>query len=231
MSYQIGQFRGHVSGNADLQNYFNEDILNRNKKITEYQQTSSDVNDISFQDCYFEPKSSNFVGLNNQNCYYLKFAVKQISNSDQAFSLKLENNLTEQLIEEFSIKKGSGTKYFETIIAPNSNYEKIVWELKRTREDYSGTSSRKMTVTVQTYGILTNIISSINYSGLKSLKKVGIQGPPSMLMCINREPIRIGRSGIYEINKNNISINSISFMPKKNDYFIMDFEYQKKEDN
>ena len=54
-------------------------------------------------------------------------------------------------------------------------------------------------------------------------------------MCINREPIRIGRSGIYELN-NGIDITSISFVPKfvpKNnssgsnvlDYFIMDFEY------
>lgn len=228
MSYQIGQFRGHVNENADLQNYFNEDTSN---KIVKQHINSSDISGITFKDRYFSPQND-FV-LNNQNCYYLKFSVKPMNNSEQIFSLKLKNNLTEQLIEEFLVPKGSETetKYFETIIAPNSNYEKIVWELKRTREDYGSAGGREMTVTVQTYGILTNIISSINYSGLKSLKKVGIQGPPSMLMCINREPIRIGRSGIYEINKNNISINSISFMPKKNDYFIMDFEYQKKEDN
>jgi len=49
-------------------------------------------------------------------------------------------------------------------------------------------------------------------------------------MCINREQIRLGRTGIYEIN-NGIDITSISFVPKGSndqnnlDYFIMDFEY------
>lgn len=50
-------------------------------------------------------------------------------------------------------------------------------------------------------------------------------------MCINREQIRLGKRGIYEIN-NGINITSISFVPKVStlasgelDYFIMDFEY------
>ena len=46
-----------------------------------------------------------------------------------------------------------------------------------------------------------------------------------MLMCINREQIRIGKNGIYEIN-NGVEIKSIGFVPADNDYFIMDYEYK-----
>jgi hypothetical protein len=51
-------------------------------------------------------------------------------------------------------------------------------------------------------------------------------------MCINGEQIRIGKTGIYEINHDDIKITSISFVPKvinsttnELEYFIMDFEY------
>jgi len=50
-------------------------------------------------------------------------------------------------------------------------------------------------------------------------------------MCINGEQIRIGKSGIYELN-NGIAVSFIGFIPKESttssdglDYFIMDFEY------
>jgi hypothetical protein len=50
-------------------------------------------------------------------------------------------------------------------------------------------------------------------------------------MCINGEQIRIGRTGIYEIN-NGLTIQSIGFILKEStfysdglDYFIMDFQY------
>ena len=52
-------------------------------------------------------------------------------------------------------------------------------------------------------------------------------------MCINGEQIRIGKSGIYELN-NGIMISFIGFIPKQSesnklDYFIMDFEYIDKD--
>ena len=47
-----------------------------------------------------------------------------------------------------------------------------------------------------------------------------------MLMCINGEEIRIGRTGIYEINYG-ISINTIGFIVEPNDgkNFILDYQY------
>ena len=96
-----------------------------------------------------------------------------------------------------------------------------------------GTYGRVMNIVDYTYTRLIDVLTTLksSYTGMEYLTKIGIQGPPSLLMCINREQIRIGKTGIYEIN-NGINITSISFVPKTStlssdglDYFIMDFEY------
>jgi len=73
--------------------------------------------------------------------------------------------------------------------------------------DYSspnpdGTQGRVMTVIGDfTYTRLIDLLaSSIIITNNGYLTKIGVQGPPSLLMCINREQIRIGRTGIYELN-------------------------------
>ena len=81
------------------------------------------------------------------------------------------------------------------------------------------------------HNIIEDLSSNLNYSDLEELAKIGVQGPPGLIMCINREQIRIGRTGIYELN-NGMKIQSIGFVLKKSDfyldgtdYFIMDFQY------
>ena len=180
--------------------------------------------------------------MNSQNCYYLRFGVKQRSDSEQVFYLKIRNvsetEDNEQLIDEFKVACGTGTVYFEAILSPNATYNQILWELQRTAFDYrmlnaDGTYGRVMNVVDYTYTRLIDVLATLKstHAGMEYLTKIGIQGPPSLLMCINREQIRIGKTGIYEIN-NGINITSISFVPKTStlssdglDYFIMDFEY------
>lgn len=180
--------------------------------------------------------------MNSQNCYYLRFGVKQRSDSEQTFYLKIRNvsetEDNEQLIDEFKVAHGTGTVYFEVILSPNATYNQVLWELRRTALDYNmlnadGTYGRVMNVVDYTYTRLIDVLTTLKstYTGMEYLTKIGIQGPPSLLMCINREQIRIGKTGIYEIN-NGINITSISFVPKVStlssdglDYFIMDFEY------
>ncbi len=70
----------------------------------------------------------------------------------------------------------------------------------------------------------------------ETLTKIGIQGPPGLLMCINGEAIRIGPSGIYEIN-NGYKVTFLGFIVRESrqrkdrdgvpdyDYFIMDYQY------
>ena len=221
-NFKIGQFRRPQC---------NEYLKPFNNIKTSIQQVSS----LESSQIIFKNQCINLQeNINNQNCYYLHFGVEQ-QQLDQVFNLKLKNtneNDEEQLIEEFKVNKGTGMEYFEIIISPNNSYNQILWDLQRSQIDYT-TEGRIMKIEILEFSLLVDIISSILKPKfqLSSLKKIGIQGPPSLLMCINRQQIRIGRSGIYEIN-NGININSISFVPKNStlsfdglDYFIMDFEY------
>lgn len=80
---------------------------------------------------------------------------------------------------------------------------------------------------------LTNIASS-GVSGSNTLPwlKMGYQGRPGSLIVVNGEPIRIGSSGIYEVN-NGISINSIMIPTLRGvediDAFLLDFAYEKED--
>ena len=229
--YHIGQFR-----RPQLDSYSTPLSMELDRQQTE----GASSGDILFYNAYGNLSGDNV--MNSQNCYYLRFGVKQRSDSEQAFYLKIRNvsetEDNEQLIDEFKVTRGTGTVYFEVILSPNATYNQVLWELQRTALDYrmlnaDGTYGRVMNVVDYTYTRLIDVLTTLKstYPGMEYLTKIGIQGPPSLLMCINREQIRIGKTGIYEIN-NGINITSISFVPKIStlssdglDYFIMDFEY------
>lgn len=183
--------------------------------------------------------------INNTESFYLRFGVRQQYEAEQNFYLKLRNsNLqtgtvdSEQLIEEYKVGQGGDMVYFDIIITPNSEYNQIVWELKRTIIDYQtsieNVSGRLMQIQIEednSFFKLKDIFKSIfgNSSNIKGFSKIGVQGPPLLLMCINGQQIRVGYNGIYEIN-NGMKITSISFVPAADDYFIMDYEYQEEEE-
>ena len=237
--YNIGQFRSSSQSN------YSTDLLNLAAGTeyidADYQQVPT--LSISFQDAY--KQFSGDAIMDNQNSYYLRFSVMQRTDSIQNFSLKLRNSLqqqdNEQSIERYEVTSGKmgETKqiFFEVIFSPNATYNQIVWELTRTGKDYdttleengqareTGVIGRKMKVKIYKFTKLKNIMQTLrSHYSMKYLTKIGIQGPPALLTCINRQQIRLGRNGIYEIN-NGINITSISFVPNDNDYFIMDFEY------
>ena len=91
--------------------------------------------------------------------------------------------------------------------------------MQRTSEDYREESGEHRSASVSDIEIRPVVNKIIN----KKIRKLGVQGPPSMLMCINGEPIRIGKNGIYELNNPNINIDFLSFIPKLNDFFIIDY--------
>lgn len=231
MSYRIGQFR------RPQLNSYSTDL----QATMEYQPTASTTGgDVIFYNACGNLSGDNI--LNSQNCYYLHFGIKQRSDSDQVFYLKLRNlsetTDNEQLIDEYKVARGDGTVYFEIILSPNATYNQILWELQRTALDYrmmnaSGTYGRMANVVLNSFTRLVDVLAVLksSYTGMEYLTKIGIQGPPSLLMSINRQQIRLGKTGIYQIN-NGINITSISFVPKIStiasdglDYFIMDFEY------
>ena len=238
MAYNIGQFRR----TSNINDYY-EDISN-NFEIQYYQERLSELTStVFFENAYYD-FSNTGNKMNKQNYYYLNFSVKKM-NSIQNFYLKLKNltqsdddfsDNNEQIIAEFTVPQSTiedDWTNFEIIIAPNKTYGQLYWDLRRTiSNDYLSTSDmqvegaigRKMTIVINQFAIIKNIVKDIN-----KIVKIGVQGPPSLLMCINGEQIRIGKTGIFEINEDNISISFVGFVPKvKNgilEYFIMDYEY------
>lgn len=238
MAYNIGQFRR----TSNINDYY-EDISN-NFVIQYFQERLSELTStVFFENAYYD-FSNTGNKLNKQNYYYLNFSVKKM-NSIQNFYLKLKNltqseddfsDNNEQVIAEFTVPQSTiedDWSNFEIIIAPNKTYGQLYWDLRRTiSNDYLATSDmqvegaigRKMTIVINQFAIIKNIVRDIN-----KIVKIGVQGPPSLLMCINGEQIRIGKTGIFEINEDNVSISFVGFVPKvKNnilEYFIMDYEY------
>ena len=238
MAYNIGQFRR----TSNINDYY-EDISN-DFVIQYFQKRLSELTStVFFENAYYD-FSNTGNKMNKQNYYYLNFSVKKM-NSIQNFYLKLKNltqsdddfsENNEQIIAEFTVPQSTiedDWTDFEIIIAPNKTYGQLYWDLRRTiSNDYLSTSDmqvegaigRKMTIVINQFAIIKNIVKDIN-----KIVKIGVQGPPSLLMCINGEQIRIGKTGIFEINEDNVSISFVGFIPKvKNDileYFIMDYEY------
>lgn len=230
MSYQIGQLRrNQISSYSTALSYQQGLIKNENSIIDFYDQ------------CMYL-SGANIVS--SIYSYYLKFEVTQLPEVTQEFSIRLQSDGVTvdniQNIRSFVVKQGVGTTTFELIFTPNSNYNQIIFELKRLALDFytdnsDGTSGRIMKIKILQFDRVINVISSYlakNYAGMTTLKKIGIQGPPGLLFCIDGEEIRIGRSGIYELYNEDINISYIGFIIKDSlftqdgkDFFIMDFKY------
>ena len=160
-------------------------------------------------------------------------------NSVQNFSLQLQNSTDSQTIEDYTVPAGTGSTTFDIVFTPNSTYNLIVFVLARTTEDYNiienSQHGRIMDITVNENNIylMTNIIDTLASTyGLTELIRIGVQGPTGLMMSINGEQIKVGKTGIYELNDVNIKITYLGFALKENvlnidgyDNFILDFEY------
>lgn len=230
MSYNIGQLRRNQINSYSTALSYRQDLIRNENSI------------IDFYDQCMYLSGANIVS--SIYSYYLKFEVTQLPEVIQEFSIKLQSDEVTvdniQNIRSFVVKQGLGTTTFELIFTPNSNYNQIIFELKRMALDFytdngDGTSGRIMNIKILQFDRVINVISSYlakNFPGMTSLKKIGIQGPPGLLFCIDGEEIRIGRSGIYELYNEDITISYIGFIIKDSlftqdgkDFFIMDFKY------
>ena len=228
MSYNFGQFR-----RKHIDSYLTPIDFN----VALEQKESTLSQGVIFNETVI--KLDNPLGFIDENgkqkCYYLKFKIFKKMKSNQIITLVLKNETTIQKIKTISLGAGLADDYvtFEAIIAPKTSYDTIYFELDRTSEDFNqinedGTYGRIVGVEVDTLANIYNIINYLNpvIEGKGKLKQIGVQGPSGMLMCINGEEIRIGRTGIYEINYG-ITIHSVGFIVEPNDgkNFILDYQY------
>lgn len=93
------------------------------------------------------------------------------------------------------------TNIFNFIITPNADYERIAFILSR---DLTNINDIKLLVDmrVKRFVKLKNLIGDgINVSGSNiNITQIGIHARPGTLMCINGEPIKIGKRGVFELN-------------------------------
>lgn len=231
MSYNIGQLRS-----TSIENFITPVTLGA---PTEFERSSNISGDGTiFKDIEIQVSGK----LLNQNNYYFYFQIKKRLDSQQNVILKLRKNQSQlsqasyQTIKTVSLDNDNSDYIrFQALISPNADYDYIILELDRVLIDYqknevSSTSTAKgriLQVGELSLFKIQNLVSGYlnqTYPTLKSLTKVGIQGRSGLLMCINGEQIRIGKSGVYEIN-NGMKINSLGFIPTQNDFFLVDFEY------
>ena len=101
------------------------------------------------------------------------------------------------------------TKVIELIFTPYVTSDKLVFELNRVSFDYNyaGTAKeRKVKISSdRDVGSVVNVLPA----GIIA-EKVGIQSTPSSYVIINGEGMRIGKSGVLEINSG-IAVNSVGF--------------------
>lgn len=264
MSFKVGQLLSTNMRESDFFDSISYSIPTQDSRfrnsVTSYTRISSN---------YDTGKTFYQAQIQNQfevgKYYYIKIKVER-NFSDQEITLKLENNSqtedsNSQFIDTFKVPKkeannndGKDFIFYETIFAPNITYSRIRFILQRnvidfytqtnvyTNEPLSNAeinkwSGRKIVITeCQLYNMKNLLNGKIPN---QSLTKIGIQGPPGLLMCINGEPIRIGPSGIFQI-RNGYRVNFLSFVRGVSlqnngeyslDIFIVDYQYNTDEQN
>ena len=171
--------------------------------------------------------------------YYMQIKVFKEEESEQLLTIKLINTDktkdNEQTLETITIEQGKKNDFaiFEIVIPPNQSYNQIQFVLNRVLIDYNnenedGTYGRKVNMEILKLKEIYNVIDFLNpaIENTGRLKQIGVQSAPGLLMSIDGEAVRVGRSGIYEIN-NGISVSFIGFIvePDDNKYFILDYQY------
>ncbi len=238
MSFKIGQFRSSSSQSDGTY------IVNNSISTYNTQEPQPLINKISAgADITFEDRAISYNFTAEQN-YYIKIKIKRID-SDQTITLRLAYKQdsatvdTYQFVDSYTIftatEEENQYAVIEAIVQSNSAYQQLNIILSRTSADFQLKDQREgaigRTIDITDYEIyqLRNLID-------KKCTKIGVQGPPNMLMCINGEEIRIGPSGIYEI-KNGYIINFIGVVPRISrdstgqlgrDNFLIDYQYEDK---
>ena len=245
--FPFGQYRRSSTQSYISKGYIDDD------NIHEYENSpSGSISDggIVFTDQILTFPSAIAVG----QYYLLRVQIERIP-SQQIFNLYLQNtsysddiNKTSQYIGKYIVPsqlQQGGRSVIQLVLNSTSiQYNYLVFELERTiKDDYNyqedGNDSqigRIAKIHPTFFGRFNNIIKDN-----RTLTKIGIQATPGMLFCINGEGIRVGPSGMYEIN-NGYQINFISAavgiktdedITSENtydyEYFTIDYRYKQEE--
>ena len=154
-------------------------------------------------------------GLQKNINYYFHGKIKRMS-TKQSFDIKLvrfdEEKGDEQYIKTIDIQplqEGLNEWYdIEFIFTPAADFDTILFELDRIKIDFTG-EVRVPIILYEELSLINNIVTSQIGNEIELLK-IGVQSRPGLLMCVNGEEIRVGRTGIYEIRNGVIKVTFFS---------------------
>lgn len=69
----------------------------------------------------------------------------------------------------------------------------------------------------------TELMNNSEYIPVSSIDKLGVQAQPGSVFAINGEPIRIGKTGTYELIFNEVYVNSLKVLSANQ--FLFDYKY------
>ena len=235
MAYNFGQFRRSQLASYSTSLTYTLDTIQETSPLSEAVIFNERVIDLDGDNVLNAVDSTGTI----QRCYYIRYKIYKKWDTTQVITLKLINTLkeedNEQTLTTFTVTKGyeSDYSYYDFVIAPNATYNRIEFFLNRIVDDYNSvndddTYGRTVEIEIDRLEEITNITTYLNSAidNKGQFQQIGIQGPPGLQMCIDGESIKIGRSGIYEIN-NGTTIKFIGFIVQEDDgqYFMMDYQY------
>lgn len=236
MGFKIGQL---ISTDITEQNPYLSTLKDNHLTITGIEKSDFEKvyiglkNNVNFQ------KDINYylkIIINNQTITSLKplniFLIDSSNENQPKYSITDPRQYIFKNIN-FILNTENTQHIIEFIFCPNTNnYNTIVfqgdnWLIQEQSNQSLLTNNYINSWTISNFNLVNNLL--INKSKTKEVHKFGIQGTPGLMFCINKEQLRIGPNGIYEI-KNNYLINNIGVAKTSNNQkFIIDYLYEENE--
>lgn len=189
-------------------------------------------------------KKANIYKVQNQTS-------SSVDNNVLSYKLKLRNSTTtkyQQSLSNFRVPSSISDQdqyyTYSLIFKPNSdNYDSLLFELDKNSYDYLNKQGNEgwrdwLNIKEGEEGEETLANIDFNENGMlcslnniiqnnRKLSKIGFQSRPGELIAVNGYPIRVGKSGIYELDNGTI-ISSVMIAPNAQnqvDAFLLDYMY------
>lgn len=135
-------------------------------------------------------------------CYFLAGAIYR-KDTVQKIKIKLINGEKEQYIRTIEVAVGTGYEEFNLMFTPMDNFSTIVYEMVRNASDIG---KERPVIIATTELSLVNTDTQFTVPAIQ----VGIHAPSGTLLCVNKQPIIIGKSGVLEIKNGFLAINFLT---------------------
>ena len=233
MGYKIGQLTNNAFNPSDYSTSLIEDITPTTVITPKKYDLQGSQNNQFTDNCITGTFAANAV-------YSLQIKIKIPTDTDtypngiEINVLLADNdNNTIQTIDRLTVPNSNdsmGQIYYSNTLffVPIKQGNKIIFEMVRGQQDYFKENGARQWLTetgnfsVEKFQQLNNINKNNN-----KWKRIGFQSRPGSKIVINKVPITVGRSGIFELN---VGIDITEFMVVENsagqiDPFILDYTY------